>query len=200
MSNIISLSLIIAAAGIFFGYSNPTYRAMTGNTELRDRSVRELKEERGRYIDALNKTKEIEQARTGLLERYNRIPAEDRERIEKLLPDHIDSVRLIIDINNIAAQYGMSLKNINLAQTDPASAVKLSASAIGPTENRFKATQLKFTVAGPYENFRSFVRDLEQSLRLVDIEAVSFNTSAELYNYTITLSTYRLDTDDHARF
>lgn len=199
MSNLISLLLIIAAAGIFFGYGNPTYRAVTGGSELKEQSVRELKEEQSRYIDALNKTKEIEQARTGLLERYNRIPEEDRERIEKLLPDHIDSVRLIIDINNIAAQYGMSLKNINLANTEP-DATGGAALSIGPTGNRFKATELKFTVTGSYENFRAFVQDLERSLRLTDIEAVSFNTSAKLYNYTITLSTYRLNTDSARAF
>lgn len=199
MSNLISIFLIIASAGIFFGYIRPTYGAVTGNTELEARSINELKEERGRYIDALNKTKEIEQARTGLLERYNRIPTKERERLEKLLPDHIDSVRLIIDINNIAAQYGMALKNINLAQTDSAT-TPANSYAIGPTEDRFKAVQLKFSITGSYEDFRSFVRDLERSLRMVDIEAISFGASKDEYDYAITISTYRLNVKSNEHF
>ena len=194
MSNLISIFLILASVGVFFGYVNPTYRAITGNIELSERSISELKEERGRYIDALNKTKEIEQARTGLLEEYARIPADGREKLEKLLPDHIDSVRLIIDVNNIAAQYGMKLKNISLTQSDKAAALVASL-ALGPVEEHFKSVGLKFGVEGSYDNFRSFIRDLEQSLRLVDIETVSFSSREDLYEYVVAVSTYRLSAD-----
>ena len=194
MSNLISIFLILASVGVFFGYVNPTYRAITGNIELSERSISELKEERGRYIDALNKTKEIEQARTGLLEEYARIPADGREKLEKLLPDHIDSVRLIIDVNNIAAQYGMKLKNISLTQSDKAAALAASL-ALGPVEEHFKSVGLKFGVEGSYDNFRSFIRDLEQSLRLVDIETVSFSSREDLYEYVVAVSTYRLSAD-----
>lgn len=199
MSNLISIVLIIASAGIFFSYVSPTYGALTNKAELKERSIRELKEERGRYIDALNKTKEIEQARTGLLKRYNHIPIEDRDRLEKLLPDHIDSVRLIIDINNIASQYEMSLKNISLTQSG-SEAAEVHSLTIGPKEERFKATELQFGVTGSYEDFRSFVRDLEQSLRLVDIEAISFSAPADVYDYAVTILTYRLNTDSARTF
>lgn len=199
MSNLISIFLILASVGVFFGYVNPTYRAITGNTELSERSINELKEERGRYIDALNKTKEIEQARTGLLEEYARIPADGRERIEKLLPDNIDSVRLIIDVNNIAAQYGMRLKNISLAQSG-AETTPATSLALGPVEEHFKSVGLKFGVEGSYDNFRSFIRDLEQSLRLVDIETISFSSNENIYEYVIAISTYRLSADSTTTF
>ena len=194
MSNIISIFLILVSIGVFFGYVSPTYRAVTGNVELSERSISELKEEQSRYIDALNKTKEIEQARTGLLEEYARIPADGRERIEKLLPDHIDSVRLIIDVNNMAAQYGMKLKNISPTQSDSATAPAASLT-LGPAQERFKSVGLKFSVDGSYDNFRSFIRDLEQSLRLVDIETISFSSREDLYEYVVAVSTYRLSAD-----
>lgn len=192
MNNLISILLIVASIGFFFGYVNPTYGALTQAAELHKRSIAELKEEEARYIDALNKTKEIEQARTGLLEEYARIPAEGKERLEKLLPDNIDSVRLIIDVNNIASQYEMTLKNISLTEST-SSLNPTGQTAIGPSEERFKATGLKFSVAGSYDNFRSFIRDLEQSLRLVDIETVVFNAPTEVYEYAVTVSTYRLN-------
>ncbi len=194
MSNFISIVLIIASVGLFFGYVNPTYGALTGNPELKDRSIYELKEEKAQYVDALNKTKEIEQVRTGLLEEYTRIPIESRDRLEKLLPDHIDSVRLIIDVNNIASQYEMTLKNISLTGLDSGTADARSL-AIGPGGERFKAVGLKFSVTGSYEDFRSFIHDLEQSLRIVDIETVVFSAPDDVYEYAITVSTYRLNTD-----
>lgn len=199
MSNLISIFLILTSIGVFFGYINPTYGGTTGATELQGRSIRELKEEQGRYVDALQKTKEIEQARTGLLEQFARIPANGKERLEKLLPGHIDSVRLIIDINNIAAQYGMTLKNISLDKPDTAAASETSRE-LGPLTERFKAVGLKFSVEGSYDNFRSFVRDLEQSLRLVNIDTISFSSSEEVYGYSIGISTYHLNADSTALF
>lgn len=199
MSNLISIFLILASIGVFFGYINPTYRGITGNAELSERSIQELQEEQSRYVDALQKTKEIEQARTGLLEQFARIPANGRERLEKLLPDHIDSVRLIIDINTIAAQYGMALKNINVEQSDEAAGSTTSL-PLGPAEERFKAVGLKFSIEGSYDNFRSFIRDLEQSLRLVDIDTVSFSPSEDVYGYSIGISTYRFNANSATIF
>jgi len=194
MSNTISIILIAASAGLFFGYVNPTYGGVTGNAERSMWSIQELAEERGRYADALEKTREIEQARVGLLEKYNRIPLEHRERIEKLLPDHIDSVRLIIDINTLASQYGMTLKNITLLDAQTGT-TRSPTPAIGPREERAKSAGLKFAVSGSYDDFRSFLRDLEQNLRLVDVGVLAFSaqTDSPQYEYGITLSTYRLN-------
>ncbi len=191
MNNLISTFLLIASVGIFFGYINPTYSAVTGNAALEDRSVQELQDERLRYEEALGKTREIEEVRKGLLAIYNAIPVVDRENLEKLLPDHIDSVRLIIDVNNIASQYSMTLKNISLTEVGAASA-SAKTLAIGPEEDQFKSVGLKFGVSGSYDAFRSFVRDLERSLRLVDIDTVSFNAQEDSYEYAVTISTYRL--------
>ena len=196
MSNFISIVLLIASLAVFWGYIHPTYGAFTGMQDLSTRSIKELVEERTRYSDALQKTQEIEDVRKGLLSRFNAIPLEDRERIEKLLPDHIDSVRLIIDVNNIASQYDMTLRNISLVDSDSQAAE--SSVGIGPQDTLFKGVGLKFNVAGSYDNFRSFLRDLEQSLRLVDVRTVSFIAQDNSYDYSVTLLTYKLSQNGNA--
>ncbi|MDP3965268.1 MAG: hypothetical protein Q8Q13_00520 [bacterium] len=191
MNNFTASILIIASVGIFFGYINPTYGGRTGYLELERRSIVELREEKDRYAEALEKTKEIERARTGLLEKYNNISIEDRTRLEKLLPDHIDSVRLIIDINNIASGYGMTLTNISISESG-VSGFEESNEAIGPQEERFRAVEFRFGITGAYDEFRAFLFDLERSLRLVDVRTVTFGADEEEYDYSITLVTYRL--------
>ena len=192
MSNLISTLLLLTSAAIFFGYINPTYRGVTGKTDYKERSVFELKEEWKKYDAAITKTREIETKRTGLLERYNAIALEDRERLEKLLPDHIDSVRLIIDINNIASQYGMTLKNITLSESGN-NGGSAGENSIGPSENQSEGVGLKFGILGSYENFRTFLADLEQSLRLVDVKTITFTASESAnYDYTVTIQTYKL--------
>ena len=225
MSNITPIILILATVGMFFGYINPTYTGVTGAATAEDKSIKELQIEEGDYKDALNKTAEIERVRTGLSDQYKKIDPNNQTKIEKLLPDHIDSVRLIIDINNIAAKYGMSLTNIILTAygvlppapraSPPASASSPSSAPavstfVGPDDRQYDSIKLGFTVTGSYENFIQFLKEIEESLRVVDVTSIAFSgtktgspvsgqsvatspTSVpNLYTYTMTIRTYYL--------
>ncbi len=192
MTNITAAILILLSVGLFFGYVNPTYGGTTGSSVLAEKSIKELKIEQANYVDALSKAHEIETARTGLLEKYNAIPKDDLDKLVKLLPDHVDSVRLIIDINNIAAAYGMTLKNITLIDDKETPAP--AASSIGPTTQKYASVGLRFSVSGTYDNFRTFLHDLEQSLRIIDVTTIGFSVKPEsdTYEYALTVGTYRL--------
>lgn len=206
---------------MFFGYINPTYTAMTGSPDTAEKSITELQSEEKDYTDALAKTAGIERIRTGLAAKFDKINSDDQKKIEKMLPDHIDSVRLIIDINNIGAKYGMSLNNILLTASGvvPAAASKPAASGaaaapaapvegvpIGPDGSVYNSIKLGFTITGSYGNFVQFLKELEESLRVVDVTSLSFginkNVSAtpgqsgagasDMYTYTMTIRTYYL--------
>lgn len=215
MSNITPIILILASIGLFFGYINPTYTGVTGAINTADKSIQELRVEENGYKEALNKTREIELVRNGLLARFNDLKESDKEKITKLLPDHIDSVRLIIDINNIAAEYGMSLSNIILTASGvlPTPKTGMSASAatfVGPDERQYDSIKLGFTITGTYENFIQFLKEIEESLRLVDVTSLAFSSAklatpvsgqgvavssvpvSNLYTYTMTIRTYYL--------
>lgn len=220
INTIAPVILIVASIWLFFGYTNPTYTEITANPERQNRSVAELRTERAEYVQALETVKEIETVRESLLTRYNSLKPEDKEKILKLLPDHIDSVRLIIDINNIASQYGMSLSKISVSAPDDKAASKASAPtspdqvapgapSVGPDSNLYGSVKLGFSVAGPYRSFLQFMDKLQSSLRLVDITSLSFSsapgssaaTSADpsgkavtpdYYEYTVAIQTYYL--------
>jgi len=195
MNNYTAIALILASLGIFFGYITPTYSKATEGADIKHKSIQELKEEHSRYDDALAKARDIEERINGLLTVYNKISAEDREKLEKLLPDHIDSVRLIIDVNNIASQHGLTLRNITLTD-DPA---RVAQQSIGPSEKKYSKVGLRFAVNGSYESFRSFLEDLERSLRLVDVDTLGFTaredaaTGAPAYDFSVVIATYKLE-------
>ena len=191
MNNSIAVILILLSFGLFFFYANPTYQGETGAPQSANKSVKELLKEQEDYREALAKSKEIELTQTGLITQYNGISEEDKERLLKLLPDHIDSVRLIIDINNIAAQYAMSLKNIDVVEGDAGESAQ--GGTIGPSEALSGKVAFAFSLSGTYDKFRSFLRDLEQSLRLIDVASVAFGGGKEEeYDYQVTIHTYRL--------
>lgn len=174
---LIPIILILAAIGLFFGYIDPTYKDVQG--------ILEKQEE----LDlALNKSKELQAIRDKLLSRYNTFSTNNLERLTKLLPDNVDNVRLVLDIDNIASKYNMRIKSVAVKQ-----ARNRDTEVIGPTEEQYESVVLAFSVTSSYEDIMSFMRDLEDSLRIVDIDEFSLNKSVgDLYEYNISIRTYWL--------
>ena len=114
--------------------------------------------------------------------------------MNEFLPNNIDNVRLIIDINNIAKKSGLIVRNPNIVKAEAKEGEPpppTGAAAAGKTADSSAA--ISFSVSASYETLKLFLSDLARSLRLVDIESLSF-TAAErnLYDYQITLRTYWL--------
>src|SRR3989338_5996455 len=192
MNNLTATILLLASLGLFFGYINPAYRKETGSDAVEKKSVRELTTERAEYRAALQKTREIELARIGLLAKYNGIAAANREKLERMLPDHSDTVRLVIDINTIAAAHGVTLRNITVVDGVSGGA-SARAGAIGPSEKLYETIELAFGIRGAYEDIRSFLEDIEKNLRVIDPVSVGFAApQGEAYDVSMTVRTYRL--------
>lgn len=177
MRVIFPLIFIIAAFGIFIGYTNPLYQDIKGKQATLNT-----------ITEANKKATQLRAVRESLTNERNQISEQDIVNLQKMLPDGVENVRLIIDIDNIAAKYGMKIKNtrINQGSTD-------RGGAVGPDANRYGTISLSFVVTNTYENFQLFLRDLESSLRLVDVTAVSFNASnVDRYDFGLTIQTYWL--------
>lgn len=179
MKGIFPIISIIVAGALFFWYVDPTYK-----------EVQSLRAEEATLSATLSRALELQQTRDQLLSRYNTFTPTDLARIEKMLPDHVDNVRLVLDMDGIASVYGMRVRNVAI---DNPQKNQKALTAMGPDESSYESVVLSFTVTGQYDTFRTFMADLERSLRLVDIEGISFSaTDAGLYDYTVALRTYWL--------
>jgi len=174
---------ILLAVGLFFVYIDPTYKDIQ-NT---------LKEE-AKFDQALDKSRELQEVRDKLLSKYNAFSTSDLDRLSKLLPDHVDNVRLVLDIDHIASTYGMRLKNVAISAKEDR-----HEDVIGPDTNPYKSVSLSFSIASTYDNLKQFIKDLERSLRIVDVTSIALESletvtggSGELYSYNISLKTYWL--------
>lgn len=201
MSNIVALVLLAASVWGFFGFVTPRYEA-----------VKALKDERIAYQAALDKARELDALRGQLVSKYNSVSAGDLARLSKLLPDSVDNVRLIININNVANRYGMVIKDIKIDQ--PAGTLGRSSSAPnaasgviagqpggavspGPSNYSvlpsFEFLNMSFSVSGPYGSFKGFLSDLERSLRVVDVTSISFTVGkGDFSTYDFKIKTYWL--------
>lgn len=176
-------TLIVAAIMVFYFFSDPTYQ-----------EVKTLITEKQSYSDALDNSKKLQSVRDELLAKYNSFPANSLERLEKMVPNNVDNVRLVLEIDRIASNYGMSIKNIKLGTSNTTKKDANVKDIIGKDEKPYGTVSLEFSLEGPFQNFASFVGDLEKSLRIVDITGISFSTSDDkgTSQYNVRLNTYWL--------
>lgn len=181
MKTFLPFLFLIIAGGIFFGFINPTYV-----------EVGALRAEEATYDGALSRSRELQSVRDQLLARYNTFSEDNLTRLQRLVPDTIDNVRLILDLDGIASRYGMHVRNVSL-NSGASAASRAAGGQLGPGDARYDYVTLSFTVSGTYDTFRAFLSDLESSLRLVDVSSISFAaTQTGVYEYSLGLKTYWL--------
>lgn len=173
-----SVIFILAALGITFGYTSSTYRGVSGNSDISKKSVKELIEEKNKYKAAMEKVREIEEVRNGFITKRNLIKDTDNAKLNKMIPDNIDSVRLIIDVNNIAATLGMSLRDITISDAPVAAPRKDNPASLSDS-NPYSYVILSFSLTGTYSDLVSFLFNLERSLRLSDVTSLNIESATE---------------------
>lgn len=181
MRFILPLILIIAGLGLFVLYTNPQYQ-----------SIKALQTQAGAYNDALGKAQQLKQERDKLLSKRNTFSAEDIQKLEHTLPDNVDNIRLIIDINNIAARHNLTLTNVALGTVSDTKNAR-SAIAVGSSGEAVGSVDVGFSVSASYDDFLAFLQDLEHSQRIVDVENISFKPSQNgKYDFSLSIRTYWL--------
>ena len=191
------LVLIGIAVSSFFLFIDPLYQDISA-----------LQDQAASYDEALNNSKALENERDKLTAKHNSIDAGNLERIKKLLPDNIDNIRLILEIGEMAAPYGMVLKNVKYDTVDEESVATSGAGTIQgggvmpeATNKDYGAWDLEFSTDGTYNNFNNFLRDLESNLRIVDISSIVFSSEVgqklgpstpDIYTYNFKIKTYWL--------
>ena len=180
--------LFAATLGLFFGFLSPQYQALLAkSSDLAQKN------------SALTNSRMIGDVREALRQKYNAISPDDAAKLKKMLPDAVDNVRLILDLDSMAATHGMGIRNVKVGNSTGSASSDASgtaAPASGSQDgNAWGSMQLSFSVSGTYPNFIAFLRDIETSLRIVDVTALGVSTASGkdgFYDYDITLRTYWL--------
>lgn len=181
MNLIAPIFLILASVGIFYGYTNSHYQGQANGSK----NIVSLMDERKQYLNVLDKSSEFIEETNKLTKINNELSNDDLERLKKLLPDHIDNVRLIIDIDEMASKYGFRMGNIKIDNG------AVSGDVVESDSKPYGTTILSFSITTSYSKFRSFVKDLEKSLRIFDITSVSFTANdTGNYDYNLVIKTY----------
>ncbi|MBI1974673.1 MAG: hypothetical protein HYS51_02420 [Candidatus Zambryskibacteria bacterium] len=178
MKNKSAITLIVLALGLFYTFTNVEYE-----------KAKELHSAVIKYQDVLANIADVINLRDNLLVSYEEFPADEKARIEKVLPDNVDTVNLALELDGIGARYGISLKDVSI-DSDNSRAV----AAVLPQNNlSYDKTRVSFSFVSNYQNFKRFLSDVEKNLRLMEIKSVSFRSEdSGLYEHKVTIETYKI--------
>ena len=179
MKNNTSIILILLSIGLFYTFTSDQYKDVKKLNTLADK-----------YQDVLKNASAIVELRDSLLIDYEAFPKEEIDRINKILPDNIDTVRLALDLDGIASRHGISIKSI---QTVTSSDKGLDRIALPENEGLYGKVTVSLSFISNYNNFMNFLDDIEKSLRIMDVKSVSFQTGdSDMYDYQVSIDTYWL--------
>lgn len=158
-----------------------------------------LQQKAAAYNEALENSRTLEQERDKLTKKYNSISLTDLDRLSKLLPNNVDNIRLILEIEKIAGPYGMVLRDVKYntaASTSTGDSGAVTQDASMGRNQAYGSWDLEFSTQGTYTNFIKFIQSLESNLRIVDIASVEFSSTSgagsPIYRYTFRIKTYWL--------
>lgn len=181
MRVILPFILIIAAIGLFALYTNGAYQ-----------NIKVLQAQAASYDDALGRAQDLKGVRDQLLSKRNTFSAEDVQKLERILPDNVDNIRFIIDINNIAARHSLSLSNVSVGSVSDSKTAR-NALSVGKSGDPVGSATVGFSLTASYDDFLAFLTDLEHSLRIIDIQTMDFKPAvADKYSISLTIRTYWL--------
>lgn len=186
MSKIIApILFLIASIGLYFSYIGPAMETLGQATDLKER-----------LVTAVSKYNELFQRRESLRSAYAAIPVADEQNLHRILPDEIDPVRIIIDIDRLARSPGVNL------QVTSFDLPRLQSTQVrqGDEEekNQLMTWVMATTVEGSYASFKTFLATLERSLTVFDVTQLEIEkidigaTTDRGQRYTVTMHVYSL--------
>lgn len=205
--------IILICVGMYFLYISPTWT-----------DIDVLRAKASEYANVIEKSKELKDQRIAITAAFDKISPSDLTKLGKVIPQKFDPVLFANDINTLASRDGLTIKDLkfNLSSEKDRSALlntpqelpSPTASATGmpgmmatgmpaitqaPT-SQYKTYTASFSIVGSYEKFRLFLRDVESSLRLIDVSRLSVQggggsgarSSSNEMTFDIEVHTYAL--------
>jgi Tfp pilus assembly protein PilO len=161
---------LLAALGLFFGFVAPKYQLLKSKTaEVEAKKVN------------LENTNNYYKRVTALSEQLKTYK-EELAKIDSAIPSEVSLPQLYDFFINRASESGLVLKN------ESASGLTVSKTMPGLKELRFG-----LELTGSYENFKNFLKVLEKSARMIEIEKISFSSSGksnDLPSFSLSVKFY----------
>ncbi len=168
---------IIAAMGVFSYLIAPTYDEInTKRAEVRSRLS--LKDEYQKSLDRIQELKN----------KYQNV-VESKTKISYILPPSHNTAEVVNQISNLALVNRLTLDSLSVQRGSMRSASNSKAS------NGVATLRFNVNVTGAYENFKSYLTNLETNINLMDMSDLKIQSNVGVsgatgFSYAFILDTY----------
>lgn len=174
---ILSVFALLVAIGIFFAYVNPTWNGSIAATRAAIAADDQ----------ALLYAQQYGAQQNQLASARDAIDPANLTSLSVFLPDSVNNVGIILDLNALAARSGLSVANIDVASSAD------TASSKSSLQNPVNSVDLSLSVVGTFSALQSFLSGVEKSARLLDVHDLSVKGSdTGVYDYKMTIRLYWL--------
>lgn len=180
---IYNLFLVVASISLYFSVISPLYVGATSSF-LPEEGVSTLMQKNKDLDQALNQAKDLSSQAEKLKNKYDSIDPDLRNKLNVMVPESVDPVRLVNEVNTIANISGFNLDKISYIQND--------TTLLG---DGVKSYTINISVLGNYANFKNLIKQFESSLRIYVIKSVNFSIPeniADPITFSVKLETYYL--------
>lgn len=177
---LLNLLLIVATFAVYYLVIGPVYTGMGGVWQPAE-SVQSLKLLNTQYDETLAQADNLYSQAETLRSQYARISNDQKEMMKVMVPDSIDKVRLLSEVNNVFAQTGFTPNELAYSEGNST-----------PTRG---VVNISFSVKTNYTRFKQLMDVFEKSMRLFSVQSVTFETpekEGEPTSYQVKLETYYL--------
>lgn len=165
---LLPILFFLVAITSFFLYTQPVYQEMG-----------DIQQDIERHDDALDQLSEIQQLRDSLLGRYNQLPQSTLYVADRVLPQSVDTVRFLIELQQVALRHDLSINDISYGNdSDDGEGSGTVEGSVVPDKS-YNSAEVTFSTSGPYPEVLDFIREIEQSARIIDIVEMSVSAGGE---------------------
>jgi hypothetical protein len=177
--NLITLLLISSSVGIYYLIINPLYNG-TGIIWQPDKGTDALSKLNVQYDETLSQADSLYKQAEKLQTDYINVPSDSQRELKIMVPDSVDPIRLVSEVNYIANKTGLSLRDVSYTEN------LLGAGNYG-------SYTVSFSLTTTYTKFKELMHNYETSMRLFSIENVKFDVPLKdesSTDFQVRLSTY----------
>jgi Tfp pilus assembly protein PilO len=176
MRLILSILMLVASIAGFAVFIVPHYN-----------QISTLRAQTADYQTVLTNARQLKEQMNTLGKRYNSFDPTKLAQLDVMLPANPENMKLILALQNVASQYSMVLQNVKI--DDPTNSDASPSRPTSQSSSDLGTLTINFSVAGPYNSFTGFVRTIEKSLRMIEVQKIGFSASDQ---YTVSVKTYWL--------
>lgn len=158
---LLNILLALLPLVLYFGYIDPAYTGAPGFFYTPEKGLMALRTDNDQYSSTLTKIVTVEEGIKRVAKSYNEVDPELKKKVEIMLPNSLDTVKLRNEIVTIGNKAGVAVTGVKVEPDSKSSNADVNAYLV------------TFTFKAKYSTTKKFLELYEKNLRFFVLETIA---------------------------